>query len=193
MLNSGGDPRNVLDARANVSNFVSTMSKGDPLEVCNDLVKKTPAEVQRHLMDGNNLKHVQYTIFTEQRFLQSLAKYVPTEILLKELTPRSGVNNAKLVAFVSNNADMFDFLGDHILNNAASYPDALKKGFEAQRLRKQRTERDALSTSAKMMKKLHSLSNLGGKKISMTNTCADVADIRESIKTGDGFELLQEC
>jgi len=190
VLNSGGDPRNVLDARANVSNFVSTMSKGDPLEVCNDLVKKTPAEVQRHLMDGNNLKHVQHTIFTEQRFLQSLAKYVPTEVLLKELTPRSGVNNAKLVAFVSNNADMFDSLGDHILNNAASYPDALKKGFEAQRLRKQRTERDALSTSAKMMEKLHGLSNLGKKNIDDEYVILNKVKVRVGDLTVDNFERL---
>jgi len=191
MLNSGGDPRTVLDARANVSDFVSTMSKGDPLEVCNDLVKKTPEEVRRYLMDNNNFKHVQHTIFTEERFLRALTKYLPTELLLKELMPRQGTNNAKLVAYVANNADVFDNLMEPILANTGSYPDALKKGFEAHRLRKQRVERDALSNSAKMMEKLNSFNNNTAKKvIDDEHVILNKVKVRVGDLTVDNFERL---
>ena len=190
VLNSQGDPRCVLDARANVSNFISTMAKGDPLEVCNDLMKKTPTEIQRHLMDNNNLKHVQNTIFTEERFLRALAKHLPTEFLLKELMPRNNANNTKLIAYVSNNPDVFDSIGEHILSNAASYPDSLKKGFENHKLRKQRMERDALSNSAKMMEKLNSLGKVGKKDINDEHVVLNKQKIRVGDLTIDNYERL---
>ncbi len=190
MLNSGGDPRTVLDGRVNVSNFVSTMSKGDPLEICNDLVKKSPEEVRRFLMENNNFKHVQVTLFTEERFLRSLAKYVPTEILLKELLPRAGTNNNKLVSYVSNNADAFDNLMEPILANVGAYPDALRKGFEAHRQRKARVEKDALSNSAKMMDKLNSLSKSTNKIIDDEYVILNKVKVRVGDLTVDNFEQL---
>ena len=190
MLNSGGDVRTVLDAKVNVSNFVSSMTKGDPLEVCNDLMKKTPAEVQRYLMDNNNFKHVQHTMLSEDRFIRSLVKYLPTELLLKELMPRQGTNNAKLVSYISNNADVFDHLTDPILNNVQSYPDALKKGFESHRLRKQRMERDAISNSEKMMEKLNSLNTKKSKNIDDEFVTLNKVRVRVGDLTVDNFERL---
>jgi hypothetical protein len=191
MLNTGGDVRMVLDGKANVTNFTSTMTKGDPLEVCNDLIKKNPAEVSRFLMDGNNFKHVSHTIFTEERFLRTLVKYLPKEVLLKELIPRTGVDNKKLVAHVSNNADVFDSLTDDILSNVGAYPATIKSGFENHRARKQRMEREALNSSAKMMEKLNNLNKgIGKRPIEDEYVDLNKVKIRVGDLTIDNYESM---
>ncbi len=157
VLNSGGDVRNVLDARCNVSHFVTTMSKGDPVTICNELMQKPPAEIQRHLMDGNNYKHLHSTIMSDDRILRAMARFIPSEIMLKELIARTGTDNQKLLQHVSSNAEMFDSLTDKILSNQASYPVALVKSFQAHKERKERMERDAVKTSKMMVDKMNAL------------------------------------
>lgn len=184
ILKTDGDVRNVLDARSNVSSFISTMSKGDPLEICNGLLQKTSTEVQRYMMDNNSYKHIQPTIMSEERILRGLARFIPSEVLLKELIPRTGANNTKLIQHVSANAEMFDTLTDKILDNRATYPEAITKSFDAHKKRKERAETNALSTSKTMMDKMSALKSsfqdIEEKKIALNGKIFRVGDLTTS-------------
>jgi hypothetical protein len=190
VLNSGGEVRNVLDARSNVSSFISTMSKGDPLEVCNALIQKSPAEIQRFLMDNNNYKHIQPTIMAEERLIRALARHIPTEVLLKELTPRQGANNANLQRHVVANAEMFDNLTDKILDNRTGYSEPLVKSFEQHKKRKQNAERDAVLNSKMMMEKLSGLKNVQFQNIEDKTVMLNGRNFRVGDLTADNFEQM---
>lgn len=157
VMTNGGDPRYVLDYRCNVNSFISTMSKGDPAEICEELFTKIGEEIRKYLADNNNYKHIADVMLSQEKYIRSLAPHLPQEVLLKELTPRTNSSrNSQLISFVAHNARAFDYLTDSILSaaNASVYSDLLTRAFESHRQTKIEAEKAAINTSKAVMDKL---------------------------------------
>lgn len=154
-----GSVRNVLDAKVNVASFIATMKNGDPTEILNELLKKPPEEASRFLMDNNNYKHVRETLLSDDRFVRSLTSLLPTEILLKEITPRAGNKDyaTKLTAHIAQNAEMFDALTGPVMENPRIYPEIVNAAFKAHKRRQEMNEKNAIAGSASMLKKLEEM------------------------------------
>jgi len=162
VMDSGGDVRYVLDYRCNVSSFISTMSKGDPKDICNELLNADSKEISKYLMDNNNYKHIADTMLADIAYIGAFSKHMPTDLLLKELAHKAGDKNANLITYVANNPQRFDHITDAIVGNAKSfaYSDMLIRAFEVHRARKIEQEKSAISKSQEILNVMNKMDSL---------------------------------
>lgn len=194
VLDSGGDVRYVLDQKVNVTSFIETLSKGDPVEICNNLLSKTPDEIRAELMKNNTYSHIRSQMLADDRMIRGLARYLPSEVLLKELMPRAGNHdNKRLISCVANNTDMFDAISESILGNVNAYPEAIKMAFQAHRDHKAKAERNGLAVSQDMLSKLRQEKQRAPANTIMVNglqhNVSDLTVDNFSTKTGRNFRV----
>lgn len=179
VLNTGGDPHYVLNSKCNVSAFINTLSKGDPLEICNQLIQKSPIDIQRYLLDNNNFNHVKSTMMNEERLLRALTPHLSPEILLKELVAKTNSPNQKLITFVSQNTETFDNLMESILSQRTVYSEALTRSFDSHKKRVEKVQREALTTSQAVMEKLQNAAteNIADKMVTINGRQIRAGDL----------------
>ena len=115
-----GDVRYVFPPKkVNVKSFLEFLAQGDPIEVLEDLCKRSPEEIRAFFSEHNALNHVSDELFKTDKFVEALARYCPDEELMPRLQPKTRAN--RLIKHVSSNPELYPNLRKPILSNEAGY------------------------------------------------------------------------
>lgn len=115
-----GDIRYVFPAKkVNVKSFADFLDQGDPIEVLDDLITRTPEEIRKFFADHNSFNHVKEDLFKQVTYVEALSPYVPEEELMSRLKPKQKGN--KLITFVSQNPEKFESLKASVLRSPNAY------------------------------------------------------------------------
>lgn len=136
VMTTGGDVRYVLNSRKiNVTEFVQSINRGNPVRDLEQLMTKNEAEVRKFFSNHNELKRVMSDLVDQDRFMKAFAHLLPEEEILSQVQPKRRRN--KFAQYVEENPARFESIIDAVLSNQNAYKREVCVAFDRFRKAKQ--------------------------------------------------------